>query len=65
VKSGALHWCVSAIFPVVVRILPLKEFLRDNIRWYRIARWFKFWLLWIAIFYIMIGAIQFHRAIEV
>jgi hypothetical protein len=66
VQGGAMRWWVFAIFPVVVGILPLKEFWRiydDKLRWYRTVRWLKFWLLWIAIFYIIMGAIQFCRAI--
>lgn len=63
VQSGTLRLWVLAIFPVVAGILPLKEFRRDNPRWYRIVRWFKFWLLWAAIVYIVLGAVQFLRAI--
>jgi hypothetical protein len=63
VQGGALLSWVSAIFPVIVGVLPLKEFGRNNLRWYRIVRWFKFWLLWIAIAYIVCGAVKFYRAI--
>jgi hypothetical protein len=66
VQSGVMRWWVFAIFPVVVGILPLKEFWKiydDKLRWYRTVRWFKFWLLWIAIGYIIVGAVQFSRAI--
>jgi len=63
VQSGALRWLVSAIFPVVFGVFPLKEFQRDSKRWYRIVRWFKFWLLWVAILYIIFGARQLFVSI--
>lgn len=63
IHSGTLKLWVLAIFPVVAGILPLKEFRRDNPCWYRIVRWFKFWLLWAAISFIVFGAIRFSRAI--
>lgn len=63
VQSGALRWWVSAIFPVLAGVLPLKEFGRDNLRWYRIVRWLKFWLLWAAILHVAFGAYKFFRAI--
>lgn len=62
-KSGTLRWWVSAIFPVVIGVLPLKEFRRDNPRWYRIVRWFKFWLLWAAVGCIVFGAVRFFHAL--
>jgi hypothetical protein len=45
---------------------PLKEFWKiynDKLRWYRTVRWLKFWLLWVAVAYIIMGAIQFYRAV--
>lgn len=63
VQSGTLRWWILAIFPVVAVILPLKEFRRDNLRWYRIVRWFKFCLLWAAIGFIVLGTIKFVQAI--
>lgn len=63
IQSGTLRSWVLAIFPVVAGILPLKEFRTDNLRWYRMVRWFKFCLLWAAIGYIVFGAIKFIRAI--
>jgi hypothetical protein len=63
VQSGTLKLWVLAIFPVVAGVLPLKEFKRDNRRWYRIVRWFKFALLWVAIGYIIVGAARFLRSI--
>lgn len=61
----AMRCWVSAIFPVVVGIVPVKEFGGNNPRrWYSIVRWCKFWLLWLAIAYIVIGAIEFYRAVH-
>jgi hypothetical protein len=62
-QSGALRSWVSAIFPVVIGVLPLKEFSwRPNHRWYRSVRMFKFCLLWVAIAYIVVGAAKFFLA---
>ena len=61
--AGAMRSWVCAIFPVVVGILPLKEFRSNNTRWYSIVRWFKFALLWAAIGIIVLGAIQFYYAV--
>jgi len=66
VQSGAMRWWVSAIFPVVFGIFPLKEFWKicnDKLRWYSIVRWFKFWLLWVALGCIVWGAVKFSLAI--
>ena len=63
VQSGTLRLWVLAIFPVAVSVLPLKEFRRDNLRWYRSVRWLKFLLLWAAIVYILLGAFSFSRSI--
>ena len=62
IQSRTLHLWVLAIFPVAAGVLPVKEFWRDSPRWYRIVRWFKFWLLWVALLYIVCGAIRFFRA---
>lgn len=37
--------------------------VNDKLRWYSIVRWFKFALLWVAIGFIVLGAVQFYRAI--
>jgi len=64
----ALAFWVFAIFPVLVGILPLKEFVEwfrgDKLLWYRKIRNFKFLLLWIAILLIICGAIAFVRSIR-
>lgn len=62
VKSGTMRWWVSAIFPVLVGILPVKEFSR-TLRWLCIVRYSKFALLWVALGCIVVGAVKFYIAI--
>ena len=62
VHSGTLPLWLLAIFPVAIGVLPIKEFRRDNLRWYRTVRWFKFCLLWVAISYIVLGTYRFLSA---
>jgi hypothetical protein len=62
-QSGVLRWWVVAIFPVIIGVLPLKEFGRNKPRWYRVVIWLKFWLLWVAIFDIVVGAVKFYRVL--
>ena len=59
----AMHWWSWALFPVLLGILPLKEFRENNPRWYCILRWFKVALLWVAVILILGGAWAFSRAI--
>ena|SRR5579859_7969809 len=61
--AGAMRSWVSAIFPVVAGIVPLKEFRTDNHRWYSVVRWIKFSLLWAAIVIIVVGTFQFYHAV--
>ncbi len=59
----AMRWWVRAIFPILVGILPVKEFRENSLRWYSIVRWSKFVLLWVAVGFIFYGVILFARAI--
>ncbi len=61
--SLAMRWWLRAVYPVLLAILPVKEFRENNLRWYRIIRISKFVLLWIAIACIFFGARQFAHAI--
>lgn len=59
--SSALKWWLWALYPVILGILPVKEFRADNIRWYQIVRWSKFVLLWAAALLISLGLCRFVR----
>ena len=61
--SGAMGWWVWAFYPVLLGVLPLKEFGWQKPRWYGFIRWLKVLLLWIAVAFIVCGAFQFTRAI--
>ncbi len=60
---AAMRWWSAALFPVVVGLLPLKEFRARSDRWYRAVRLAKTVLLWIAIITILIGAAYFVEAV--
>jgi hypothetical protein len=59
-QSGAMRWWVSAIFPVLAGVFPVKEFRHNNLQWYSVVRWSKFILLWVALGYIVVGAVKFY-----
>jgi len=59
----AMRRWVLAIFPILLGILPVKEFRKNNLRWYSIVRWCKFVLLWVALFFIFWGVILFAWSI--
>ena len=61
--SLAMRWWLRAVYPVLVAILPLKEFRENNLSWYRFIRILKFILIWIAILFIFFGARNFSSAI--
>ena len=57
----AMRWWLLAILPAVMAILPLKEFRENSRRWYGAVRYLKFVLVWLAIAFIILGAIYFLR----
>jgi membrane protease YdiL (CAAX protease family) len=59
---GMRFWA-SALFPILISVLPLKEIREGSEKWYSAVRWIKFWLLWPAIVCIFIGTIFFVCAI--
>jgi hypothetical protein len=61
--SWALRWWIGAIFPTVIGIIPLKEIKHKSLAWYRFLLWKKMVLLCSAIICILIGAIQFFKAV--
>jgi hypothetical protein len=54
---------VEAIFPTLIGVLPVKEVYEDSAKWYRIVRWSKVIVLWVAVALIFWGAVDFARAI--
>jgi hypothetical protein len=61
--SWALRWWVGAIFPTVIGIIPMKEINEGHLPWYHFMLWMRFVLMWCALICILMGAIQFFRAI--
>jgi len=61
--NGALHWWIAAIFPTVIGIIPLKELADGSLPWYIFLLWMRYVLLWCDIVFILVGALQFFRAI--
>lgn len=59
----AIRFWVLAFFPILMNVLPVKEFMWENPRWYRRVRFGKVILLWIAVVLIIVGVIAFLCAI--
>lgn len=53
-----------ALLPVVAGILPVKEFGWSKPAWYRVIRWVKVVLLWIAVILIAYGVLDFTKAVQ-
>ena len=66
-RSSAVHWAlrwwIAAIFPTVIGIIPMKELKERHVPWYRFLLWTRFVLMWSAIICIIMGAIQFFKAV--
>lgn len=58
-----LEWWVCAIFPVLIGILPLKDFWPNSHCWFCFIHWLKVAVLWLSIIFIFVGAVYFFRAI--
>jgi hypothetical protein len=59
----AMKWWGLALYPVLLGILPVKEFKQDSLLWFQIIRWSKFILLWIATLLIFAGTYWFVRGL--
>ncbi len=59
----AMRWWSWALFPVVLGVLPVKEFGGGSTRWYHITRLLKVILLWTALGLILVGAVYFAKAV--
>jgi hypothetical protein len=57
--NGALWWWKLALFPILLGILPMKEFWWKSAGWYQCIRWLRFALLWFAVIFISIGVYSF------
>jgi hypothetical protein len=61
---AATWWWMSAVFPVLLGVLPVKDFRWNNRTWYRFLVRTKCLLLWMSVILSGIGAIQFLRAMS-
>jgi len=61
---AAAWWWMWAVFPVLLGVLPVKDFNWNNRRWYRFLVYAKCVLLWGSVILSGIGAIQFLRAVN-
>jgi hypothetical protein len=61
---AATWWWMFAVFPVLLGVLPVKDFKWNDRVWYRSLVWVKVVLLWVAVAFSCIGAIQFLRAVS-
>lgn len=59
--NAALLWWKVALFPILLGILPMKEFCWKSLAWYHCIRWLRFGLLWLAVILISIGVSFFMR----
>lgn len=59
----AIRLWAMALFPILVNVLPVKDFKWSNAHWYDFARWGKFGLLWVAVLLMIGGVLEFLCAI--
>ena len=61
---AATWWWMLAVFPVLLGVLPVKDFNWNNRSWYRFLVYAKCLFLWASAILSGIGAIQFLRAVK-
>jgi hypothetical protein len=61
---AATRWWMCAVFPVLLGVLPVKDFSWNNAKWYRFMVYAKCVFLWASVILSGIGAIQFLRAVR-
>ena len=61
---AATWWWMCAVFPVLLGVLPVKDFKWNSRRWYRFLVYAKCLFLWASVILSGIGAIQFLRAVN-
>jgi hypothetical protein len=60
----AMWWWILAVFPILLAVLPVKDVRWNCHGWYRFLVWVKFLLLWVAVVFSGVGAVQFLRAVS-
>jgi len=60
---AAMRWWMRAVWPVLLGIVPLKEFRENSRTWYRTVRITKVVLLWLAAIFILLGLYRFAYGI--
>jgi hypothetical protein len=61
---AATRWWMCAVFPVLLGVLPVKDFHWNKRKWYRLMIHAKCVCLWASVILSGIGAIQFLRALR-
>jgi hypothetical protein len=61
---AATWWWMLAVFPVLLGVLPVKDFHWNNRRWYRFLVYAKCLLLCASVILSSVGAIEFLRAVR-
>jgi hypothetical protein len=61
---AAAWWWMLAVFPVLLGVLPVKDFNWNSRKWYRFLVYAKCVLLWGSVILSGIGVIQFLRAVN-
>jgi hypothetical protein len=61
---AATWWWILAVFPILLAVLPVKDFRWNGRSWYRFLVWVKCLFLWLAVIFSGVGAIQFLRAMK-
>jgi len=59
-KENNRRWYLVPVYPIIAF---LGVWVSDRLRWFCIVRWFKVLLIWIAVIIIILGAVEFIRAI--
>jgi hypothetical protein len=57
-------WWILAVFPILLAVLPVKDIRWNCHAWYRFLVRVKCLLLWVAVVFSGVGAIQFLRAVS-
>ena len=60
--SKALIWWKFALIPTLLGVPPVKEIFWQKLWWYRLIRWAKVALMWVAVVLIFVGIGYFIAA---
>jgi cytochrome bd-type quinol oxidase subunit 2 len=60
--NNALWWWKLALLPVLMAILPMKEFRWKTLAWYKCIQRARVFLLWLAVILIVFGVLSFFKA---